>query len=60
MRRAGLKRIRRSLAYATARLDEPERAAAIAALAAHPSGQDPDVIDGLDWAASQDAGFSER
>ncbi|HEX5215309.1 MAG TPA: tRNA epoxyqueuosine(34) reductase QueG [Vicinamibacterales bacterium] len=60
MRRAGLKRIRRSLAYAAASLDSPERTAAIAALAAHPSGQDPDVIDGLDWAGSRDAGRSER
>jgi len=55
MRRAGLRRIRRSLAYATASLDDHQRKVAIAALAAHSSGQDPDVDEALTWAASQDA-----
>jgi len=54
MRRAGLKRIRRSLAYAAASLDEPERTAAIAALSTHSSGEDPDVAEGLRWAGNQE------
>jgi epoxyqueuosine reductase len=51
MRRAGLRRIRRSLAYATAQLDEESRGEAQRALASHPSGQDADVQDALAWAA---------
>jgi epoxyqueuosine reductase len=43
MRRAGLKRIRRSLAYAAAQLPEGDRQAALDALASHPSGRTPDV-----------------
>jgi epoxyqueuosine reductase len=50
MRRAGVRRIRRSLAYATARLHGEDAAAAREALAAHPSGADADVQTALAWA----------
>ncbi len=53
MRRAGLRRIRRSLAYAAASLPDEQRASAIGALASHPSGDDPNVIDAMNWARSQ-------
>jgi epoxyqueuosine reductase len=56
MRRAGLRRIRRSQAYAAAHLPPDDRAAALAALAAHPSGQDGDVNDAILWARTYDAG----
>jgi epoxyqueuosine reductase len=49
MRRAGLRRIRRSLAYAASRLPDAERAEAGDALASHPSGRDPDVAEALTW-----------
>jgi epoxyqueuosine reductase QueG len=49
LRRAGLRRIRRSLAYAAARLPEDDRDAAVRALASHPSGADPDVAEAIDW-----------
>jgi epoxyqueuosine reductase len=49
MRRAGLRRIRRSLAYAAARLPDADRAEAARLLASHPSGSDPDVADAVAW-----------
>jgi epoxyqueuosine reductase len=49
MRRAGLRRIRRSLAYAAARLGDADRQQAADALASHPSGRDPDVAEALTW-----------
>ena len=49
MRRAGLRRIRRSLAYAASHLQDGEREEAADALHAHPSGQDPDVAEALGW-----------
>lgn len=53
MRRAGLRRIRRSLAYATAGLPTGERRSAIAALREHPSGADSDVADAMAWSEEQ-------
>jgi epoxyqueuosine reductase len=53
MRRAGLRRVRRSLTYAAASLAPADAAAALDALAAHPSATDPDIQDALTWARSQ-------
>jgi epoxyqueuosine reductase len=53
MRRAGLRRIRRSLAYAAASLPEDDRTMAIEALAAHASANDPHVADALEWTRHQ-------
>ena len=53
MRRAGLRRIRRSLAYAAAQLPPAEKVAALDAMAAHASGADPLVRDAIDWARRQ-------
>src|SRR6185295_3020001 len=50
MRRAGLRRIRRSLAYASSHLDSGERGAALAALSTHDSSTDTDVADAIAWA----------
>ena len=50
LRRAGLHRLRRSLAYAAAHLPDPECGRALDALAAHPSGHDPQVADAIAWA----------
>jgi len=50
MRRAGLRRIRRSLAYASVHLESDDSAAALEALTAHPSGADPDVAEAIGWA----------
>jgi epoxyqueuosine reductase len=50
MRRAGLRRIRRSLAYASARLAPPEAAVALEALASHASAADPVVGEAIEWA----------
>jgi hypothetical protein len=50
MRRAGLKRIRRSLAYAAVHLGPPAAEAALDALASHPSSRDPIVLDAIAWA----------
>jgi epoxyqueuosine reductase len=52
MRRAGLRRIRRSLAYAAASLPRPAAAAALAALESHASGQDVGVAEAIAWARS--------
>jgi epoxyqueuosine reductase len=54
MRRAGLRRIRRSLAYATRHLPAPDRTIAIDALAAHPSAAASDVQDAIAWARHDD------
>jgi len=51
MKRAGLHRVRRSLAYAAAALSAPERKAAVAALKQHPSAHAPVVADAIGWAA---------
>jgi epoxyqueuosine reductase len=53
MRRAGLRRIRRSLAYATAALPPAEAEEARQLIAAHSSGAAPDVQDALEWARLQ-------
>ena len=50
MRRAGLKRIRRSLAYAAASLPADERRTALDALSSQPSARDPDVTEAIEWA----------
>jgi epoxyqueuosine reductase len=50
MRRAGLRRIRRSLAYAAAHLPDADRAAALKALTGHPSAAHEDVADAISWA----------
>jgi epoxyqueuosine reductase len=52
MRRAGLRRIRRSLAYAAGALEPPARVEAIEALASHPSSGDADVAEAIAWAKS--------
>ena len=49
MKRAGLHRLRRSLAYAAAHLPEPERLAALDALRTQPSAQTPIVADAITW-----------
>jgi epoxyqueuosine reductase QueG len=51
MRRAGLRRIRRSLAHATQHLDEQNRQQALRALEAHESGHFPEVANAIRWAA---------
>jgi epoxyqueuosine reductase len=53
MRRAGLGRIRRSLAYAAASLPAEERDEAIAALASHQSSDIDAVADALQWARTR-------
>lgn len=50
MKRAGLHRIRRSLAYASAALNGPDRAEALGALRAHQSAQAAVVADAIAWA----------
>jgi epoxyqueuosine reductase len=55
MRRAGLRRIRRSLAYATAHLPGDERREALDALSAHASGGDANVAEAIQWSALHDA-----
>lgn len=53
MKRAGLHRLRRSLAYAAANLPEGERLTALEALGAQPSSQAPVVADAIAWAKSR-------
>jgi hypothetical protein len=48
MKRAGLHRIRRSLAYSALGLPDADRAAALQALRSHPSAAAPVVADALD------------
>jgi epoxyqueuosine reductase len=50
MRRAGLRRLRRSLAYAAAHLPTPDRDRALDALQAHPSSRAEDVAEAIEWA----------
>ena len=50
MRRAGLRRIRRSLAYAAASLPEVESGVALTALELQPSGSLPEVAQAIAWA----------
>jgi epoxyqueuosine reductase len=50
LRRAGLRRIRRSLACAAAHLPPGDAEAALSALAAHDSGADAEVTDAVRWA----------
>jgi len=50
MRRAGLRRIRRSLAYASAHLPADDRDMALDALSAQDSATDPHVSDAIAWA----------
>jgi epoxyqueuosine reductase len=55
MRRAGLRRIRRSLAYAAAGLPPADRGAALAALASHSSAADPFVDEAIEWVGARSA-----
>ena len=50
MRRAGLRRIRRSLAYATVHLPAGDCAKALDMLASHPSAGDDHVAEAIAWA----------
>jgi epoxyqueuosine reductase len=50
MRRAGLRRLRRSLAYAAGAMAEPDRGQALEALEAQPSAAFPEVADAIAWA----------
>jgi epoxyqueuosine reductase len=50
MRRAGLRRIRRSLAYAAVSLPPAEADLALDALASHPSSADEFVVEAIRWA----------
>jgi epoxyqueuosine reductase len=50
LRRAGLHRVRRSLAYAAAHLPTEARGRALDALAAQPSAGDPQVAEAIAWA----------
>jgi hypothetical protein len=49
MRRAGLRRIRRSLAYSAAALPAGTAAEALDALASHASAADADVAEAISW-----------
>jgi epoxyqueuosine reductase len=61
LRRAGLSRIRRTLAYAASRLPLAAAREALEALARHPSGGVPEVREAIDWArASSNYGLSGR
>jgi epoxyqueuosine reductase len=53
LRRAGLHRIRRSLAYAAVHLSGPDRDRALDELAAQPSGREPQVADAIAWARGE-------
>ena len=53
LRRAGLRRIRESLALASSHLPEPSRSAALDALAAHPSAQAAPVAEAIAWARTR-------
>lgn len=53
MRRAGLRRIRRSLAYAARHLELHERNAALGALQEHPSAADKEVTDAIAWSGAE-------
>ena len=53
MKRAGLHRLRRSLAYSAAALPRAERTVALDALRAQPSAQAPVVAEAISWAQEQ-------
>jgi epoxyqueuosine reductase len=53
MKRVGLHRLRRSLAYAAANLRAEDRAVALNALRTQPSAQTPVVADAIVWADTQ-------
>lgn len=53
MKRAGLHRLRRTLAYATSRLPADVRVEALDALSAHPSAGHPAVADAITWARAR-------
>jgi epoxyqueuosine reductase len=53
LKRVGVHRLRRSLAYATSGLGPAERAQALDALDAHPSAASPVVGDAIEWARSR-------
>jgi epoxyqueuosine reductase len=55
MRRAGLRRLRRSLAYAAGAMTARERGAALDALASQPSAAFPEVADAIAWARARPA-----
>jgi epoxyqueuosine reductase QueG len=55
MRRAGMPRIRRALAYAAAHLPRAARERALDALEAHPSGAHHAVRGAIAWARRADA-----
>jgi epoxyqueuosine reductase len=55
MRRAGLRRLRRSLAYAAGTMTPDERGPALDALEAQPSAQFPEVADAIGWARARGA-----
>ena len=58
LRRAGLHRLRRSLAYATVHLPTDEREHALDALAAHPSGHQSQVAEAIAWARQRGVLYS--
>ncbi len=53
MKRAGVHRLRRSMAYATSALPTAERVEALEALQRHPSAEAPVVSDAIRWARSR-------
>jgi epoxyqueuosine reductase QueG len=53
MRRAGLRRIRRTLAYAAQHLDAARQREALSALTAHDSSRYPEVAKAIQWAADK-------
>ena len=59
MRRAGLRRIRRSRAYATASLPGPDAARALDQLEGQPSAAHADVRDAIDWARERSRAAAE-
>lgn len=56
LKRAGLHRLRRSLAYAAAALPEDERGDAVEALATHASAAAPVVREALEWVRTRGVG----
>ena len=60
MRRAGVRRIRRSLALAAAHLSPEDAARVLEAMAAQPSAVHPDVNDAIAWARARQADSVHR
>jgi epoxyqueuosine reductase len=58
LRRAGMRRLRRSLAYASAHLPAADADAALTAMATQPSGAHPEVVEAIRWARAQLRGVS--